>query len=135
MTARLDWPSRLAGLRCPDCGACQPLYTGAGKATWQRGPGDVVPCPGCGQPLRLGVDPVDPNGLVAGIVMTVGLTALLLGVAVGAARSDVSEARMALWVAAIVAAAVALAFVYAGLAARRRPVLRAETDPAREPAP
>ncbi|MEM6303631.1 MAG: hypothetical protein AAF744_02865 [Pseudomonadota bacterium] len=91
-----DLPSTLADLRCPVCDAVQPLYIGPpGGIALQRGPDDVVDCPDCGTPLRLTADARDPNGAVAGLVMTIALTTAILGTVVVAASYDLGEMAVA----------------------------------------
>jgi hypothetical protein len=73
-----DLIARLANRRCPACRTVQPLYVARipnSRHAFLRAGKDVVPCPGCGLPLRL-LDPAfDPHGIFAAIVLVTGFTA------------------------------------------------------------
>ena len=118
-----DVISRLANRRCPECDAVQPFYAGA---SYQRGPDDVVACPGCGIPLRLAEARHDPGGVGAASVMIVGLTASVLGTAFWAAEAGLSEGALGLMVAGIVTLALIGGFVWGALSARGRQVEKVE---------
>lgn len=44
---------RLAALRCPDCGAVQPIYTSEGLKSRVRPAHYRAPCPDCDAPLHM----------------------------------------------------------------------------------
>jgi DNA-directed RNA polymerase subunit RPC12/RpoP len=124
-----DLPSSLAGRRCPDCGTVQPLYVSRGSGiALQRGAADVVACPGCGARLRLEADPKDPGGVIAGLVMIVTVTGMILGTAFWAAERDLGSGLVGIVVAGQVGLAVLAAIWWNGVSARRRRVVRADEE-------
>ena len=126
-----DLISRLANRRCPDCLSVQPLYTAPrpnSRRGFLRGGKDVVPCPGCAQPLRLLEPSFDPHGIVAAIVFVVTLTGGVFAMIPVSARAGWSAADFALAVAVGTVAMVLLAMGWNILRARGRDVVRA--DPA-----
>jgi len=126
-----DLPSKLADRRCPECGTLQPLFVRQGRGgAFQRGPRDVVACPGCGIALRLEADTRDPSGVRRAVVIVLGLTGLLLALAVWALEQGWDLGLLFLVEGVIVTAAAVLAMLWTAFSARRRIVVRHGKGPA-----
>jgi hypothetical protein len=126
--------TRLADRRCPDCGTRQPLYVAGSRdsrVAFVRGEAHVVPCPGCGLPLRLLESPRDPQGIVAAIVFTVGGTAALFGVIGLTIRFGWSGAVLGILLAASVILMVMLGIAWNLMRTRSRVLVRTPAPPAR----
>ncbi|GAB4266443.1 MAG: hypothetical protein Kow0013_15550 [Pararhodobacter sp.] len=122
---------RLANRRCPDCGTRQPIYVSSrpeGRLGFIRGGRHVVPCPGCGLPLRLRDPQVDPHGIGAAIVFVVLFTGGVMLMVPVAARAGWSAGDFALAVAFAVVGLVLAMIGWSILRIRGREIVRADAD-------
>lgn len=123
---------RLADRRCPECGTRQPIYVSTrpdSRLGFIRGGRNVVPCPGCGLPLRLRDPQVDPHGIIAMIVFVVAITGGVLLMVPVAARAGWSAGDFALAVAFAVVGLWLAMIGWSILRIRGREVVRADDDP------
>lgn len=127
----MDRVSKLADRRCPDCDAVQPLYMGreGSKRVWMRGGDDVLPCPGCGTPLRLTADPQDPKGVRGAILNAVVLGGGLFGTLALVQALGLGTVVLSLMLLLVIGAGFGLGMLWNGRAGRRRQVERAVQAP------
>lgn len=101
---------RLAGMKCPDCGARQAIYTRAGFKSRVRPPHHAEACPGCGAVLHMVHAPGGAfrEGLGWGVALVVLVGAAMVGVP---AEGSVTPAM--LWAGALIGAALLYLFALA----------------------
>lgn len=127
-----DLISRLSDRRCPDCGTLQPIYVPmrpGSRHSFIRSASTIVPCPGCGLPLRLRDPDVDPHGFLAAVVFTLVLTGGIVGLIPLASRWGWSDTAYGLSIIPIVGGGALIAMGWNILRQRGRELERAFTVP------